>query len=800
MPILVPSLNSSRRWLPSSRIPCLVVALAVVLLIAVAAPPAAASEVEIFRTANQRAILAGTLEGIAVDDLGRLRLADRVERLTAVDEPFLLAAAAHPDGWVVGTGNAGRVLLVKRSGEVEELFAADEPEIFAVAADDDGTVWAASSPGGKVYRIARGADLGADSGADSGAESTGSDWQAEAWFDPGETYVWALARGADGALLVATGTQGRLYRVAGKDEGRVVYDSEDTHIRSLLPTADGGVLVGTAGEGWIQRLTPNGADEWRVRTLYDAAEPEVVALAAGPDGSHYAALVASEASLVDLSRPGRSTATSDDEDEDEGEEGGGATVIVTPDGAASAAGAAADGSRRSGFRGPRSEVVRIAASGQVESLWQAEDETVFDLLHQRGRLWVATGTEGKLYAWNGSQMVLEKDVEERQVVALMEDSPGPAFATTNAAALFRVSGGTERQGTFTSATLDASQISRFGTFRWRGEVPRGAGVEVAFRSGISSEPDRTWSEWSDWSRVPPDDSRGGEVAVAGVPQGRYVQWRARLRAANGRSPLIYGTELTYRQENLRPRVEALEVLPPGEILVPSNFNPGSQTFEPTSPRPDGVFTTLRSATADGNGRLKTLWKPGYRSLRWQAEDDNDDDLVYRLSVRPAEEGADDAVGGEAGGGEGWLAMAEELTEDHYVFDSRVLPDGVYRFRLEADDRLDNPAGTGLGDERASEPVVVDHSPPALVSVERLDGQGDGPRRLRVRVEDAWSPVIEARVSADAGDWRSLRPQDGLLDGRAEVFEVEVPAGARLLLLHLSDAAFNEVTFDLLSAP
>jgi hypothetical protein len=760
--------------------------LPVLVLAAVAAAPAApAAEVRVFQTNSQRAFLAGTLEGISVDTLGRLRLADRAERLTAVDEPFLLSAAAHPEGWVVGTGNAGRVLLVRRSGEVEELFAAEAPEIFAVAADDDGTVWAAASPGGKLYRI----------------PAPGAGGEAQEWFDTGETYVWAIARTAAGHLLLATGTQGRLVRVTGQGEGGVVYDSDDTHLRSLLVLDDGDVLVGTAGEGWIQELTPAAGDgEWRVRTLYDAAEPEVVALAAAPDGTRYAALAASEASLVDLSQAAASSESASGqgpgEEDGEAEDGapGGGTVTVTASGPTTAT--QATGSRRAGYRGPRSEVLKISPAGRVETLWKFDEETVFDLLHHRGRLWVATGMDGKLYAWNGSQMVLEKDVDERQVVALLPDQPGPAFATTNAAALFRVTGGTERQGVFTSAALDADQIARFGTFRWRGEVPRGASVEVSFRSGISAEPDRTWSDWTPWTRVPPDDERGGEVAADGVPRGRYAQWRARLSAADGRSPLIYGTELTYRQENLRPRIESLSVLQPGEILVPANFNPGSQTFEPSSPRPDGVFTTLEEATGDGDLRLKTLWKPGYRSLRWEAEDANGDELLYRLAVRPAGEGGeaeDDGGGGDAAAGEGWLPMADELEDDHYVFDARVLPDGVYRFRLEASDRPANTAGGALVVERLTEPVVVDHAPPALVAVERA-----GAGRLRVRVEDAWSPLTEAELSADAGDWRPLLPEDGLLDGRGESFLVEVPDGARLLLLRLGDAAYNGVTYDLLA--
>ncbi len=748
-----------------SRRPHRIPLLAAVAAAAALAVPAAATEVRIFQTDTQSAFLAGDLEGISVDPLGRLRLADRVERLTAIDEPFLLSAASGPHGWVVGTGNAGRVLHVGRAGKVEELFAADEPEVFAVWVDRDGTVFAGSSPDGKVYRIPK-------------------QGEAEEWFDPGETYIWALARAADGSLLVATGTQGRLYRVSGKGQGEVVYDSDDTHLRSLAVLASGEVMVGTAGEGLVQLLTP-GPAPWKVRTLYDADEPEVVALTEGPDGTRYAAVVASEASLVDLSKAG---SAGKGEAKPSAAEEDGATVTVTVGGPEAEAPSPGTGSRRAGFSGPRSELLAIRPAGVVESLWKLDDETVFDLLWQRGRLWVATGLDGKLYSWNGAQMVLEKDVDERQVVALLPDDPGPAFATTNAAALYRVAGGTEHRGTYTSAALDAEEISRFGTFRWRGEVPPGAALEVSFRSGISAEPDRTWSEWTPWT-AGPGPAESGEVGLGEVPPGRYAQWRARLSAADGASPLLYGIELTYRQENLRPRIARLQVLEPGKILVPANFNPTDQTFEPASSHPGGIFRTLEPAPSGGDLRLKALWKLGYRTLAWDAEDDNGDDLAYRLSFRPA------AAGGGAAEGDGWLPMADDLDESHYSFDARALPDGIYRFRLEASDRPDNPAGEALVAERVSEPVVVDHTAPALVSVEKA-----GPGRLRVVVADALSPLTTAEVSRDAAEWQPVAPADGLLDGRREAFLVDAPPGAGLLLLRLEDAAYNGVAYDLLHPP
>src|SRR5438128_4511680 len=99
------------------------------------ATAARASDVKVFRLASQQAFLRGQLAGLSVDALGTLRLAPRSERLTALAEPFVLSAAAAKDGWVVGTGNSGKVVHVGRDGKVQELFTTAEPEVFAVAVD-----------------------------------------------------------------------------------------------------------------------------------------------------------------------------------------------------------------------------------------------------------------------------------------------------------------------------------------------------------------------------------------------------------------------------------------------------------------------------------------------------------------------------------------------------------------------------------------------------------------------------------------------------------------------------------------
>lgn len=735
----------SRRPPRSAPLHVLMVVGLAVLVLPNASP---AGETRLFRLQSRAAFLKGTLDGIGIDSLGTLQLADQVVRLAEIGEPFLLTAAAHPDGWVVGTGNAGKVVLVGRDGRMRELFAAEQPEVFAVWADPDGTVFAGSSPDGKVYRFAAG--------------------EASVFFEPGETYIWGLARGAEGSLLVATGTEGRLYRVGADGRGEVIFDSEDTHLRSIKVLEGGDVLLGTAGEGLVIKLRRDGA----AQTIYDAPHPEVVSFAADPEGFCYAAVLASEASLMDLGqRPkerdaGQGEAASGEANDAEQEP----SVEVTL-GLSDEAQAGTVGTRPAGFAGPRSEILRISPTGVVETLATFREETVYTLLWHRERLWVGTGLEGKVFSLQNHRPVLEKDVDERQVVALLVDTPGPAFATTNAAALYRIADRTERRGLYTSPALDAGQIARFGTLRWQGRLPSGTQLRFSFRSGMSAEPDRTWTAWA-----PPRS--GPEIPLASLPAGRYVQWRAEFEAANGQSPRLSGVTLSYRQANLPPRIKSLEVLEPGQILVPANFNPAQQVYEPAHPNREGIFTTIEPTEAPRTGRMKTLWKRGYRTLRWEAEDPNEDQLVYELSFR-----------GEGDGRE-WLTVATDIESDHYSFDATSLPDARYRFRLRAVDRRQSDDPEVQSAEEISEPVLIDHSPPKLESVAQRDGE------LRVEVADDWNPLREAVFSIDAEEWRPARASDGLLDGQRETLMVGAPEAGRLLLLRVTDAAFNVVTFDL----
>ncbi len=187
---------------------------------------------------------------------------------------------------------------------------------------------------------------------------------------------------------------------------------------------------------------------------------------------------------------------------------------------------------------------------------------------------------------------------------------------------------------------------------------------------------------------------------------------------------------------------------------------------------------MRVASTDDSGRTKQLWKRGYRTLRWEAEDGNEDELRYRLSFRPE------------GSGGAWLPVVEDLEQIWFSFDATALPDGVYRFRLSASDLPADPLAAAQLAERTSPPVVIDHTPPTAAAPRY--GKGT----LEVELSDALSPLREASYSLDAGAWQPARTVDGLLDGRRETFRIEVDEGVRIVLLRVTDSQFNVLTLDL----
>ena len=710
-----------------------VTALLAAALVSSVTSSARAATAKIWTSDSTGDFSAGEARGVAVTVNGELVLSRPLERVEGVGEAVLYDAATAKDGVVfVGTGEAGRILRMSPAGKVETFATLTEKQVTALALGPDGVLYAAGSPGGKVYRV------------DGGKPSL--------YYDTKAQYVWSLAFSGP-ALFVATGLPGEIHRVEETGKGKRVHASSDAHIRTLHAVENGAVWAGTSGSGLVLKIDAAG----KVTTVFDSGKTEVTAIASGPDGRVWAAVSSSEggsagepvsAPLPQPTRPPRPSATADGGDDKEKKPE--VTVTVgTPRVAPS---------RPAGRSGYSSEIVLFEKGEPPRAVWSSSDEMVFDLGDaENSSVLAGTGPKGRLYRISPDTWSLDRTFDEKQVSIIA----GEAIATNAASAFYRMREG-ERTGEYVSAVKDTGRTSTFGAFRFQGDVPAGSRLEVAFRAGESAAPDSTWSEWSAFHPA-------ADTPKILAPPGRFLQWKFRMTSGGSSSPVIRRVEAAYRNRNAAPVIEAFLAMGPSEVFARSAGG-GSNVFETTAPDEKGIFTSLEEPKPESAPRK--LSRKGYRTLTWKTSDSDGDAVVHSLDFRPVSSSR-------------WIPLKSDIRDSFYSFDTSSLPDGEYVFRLTASDAEANP-GEGKTASRETSPVSIDNTPPVI----RRIGSGKG--TLRFEVEDSASPLTDFEYSVNAREWVRVEPEDGLSDSRKETYSIDLKPADRsgYLLVRATDASHN----------
>ncbi|MDI2130223.1 DUF4082 domain-containing protein [Yinghuangia seranimata] len=101
------------------------------------------------------------------------------------------------------------------------------------------------------------------------------------------------------------------------------------------------------------------------------------------------------------------------------------------------------------------------------------------------------------------------------------------------------------QGTYTSQILDAAKKVHWLQANWQADLPKGTSLKVSVRTGTTSTPDATWTQWRE---LP-----GPGAAVGGAS--RYLQYKVELTGNGAAAPTLYGITFT---NDAKPAVE-----PPG---------------------------------------------------------------------------------------------------------------------------------------------------------------------------------------------------------------------------------------------
>jgi hypothetical protein len=321
--------------------------------------------------------------------------------------------------------------------------------------------------------------------------------------------------------------------------------------------------------------------------------------------------------------------------------------------------------------------------------------------------------------------------------------------------------GDQRPARFRSATKRFRQPVKLGEFRVEPSI---AGTQIRFRSGTSSSPDPTWLAWTDWQPADSDQ--------VGLPPSRAIQWELELPADGRERAVVDRVEVAYREINMPPRVKGLTVEEPGVVYLAAP-PPSGPVIEAVHPDLSGIFTVIdeKAPKQSKSAKGKKFYRAGYRTVRWQAADDNTDPLRFELEV-------EDRDGFR-------LSVRERITGTQLAIDTHALPDGTYRFRLTASDLPRNPEGA-LETTRLSRWFTVDNTPP-VVTLRRSGAV------WTASVVDTGSAIARAEWSRDGERWRALAPTDGLLDGRREQFQFAAEEGRSMIVVRAVDRHHNRAT-------
>lgn len=181
----------------------------------------------------------------------------------------------------------------------------------------------------------------------------------------------------------------------------------------------------------------------------------------------------------------------------------------------------------------------------------------------------------------------------------------------------------------------------------------------------------------------------------------------------------------------------------------------------------------------------TVENPRKFKIRWTATDPNEDELTYSLFFRKE-------------GWKSWVLMEDDLEKKDFEWDTTTVPSGAYQVKLVVSDRRDNGPEDALAAERISPLFPVTHESPQ-VKLKLVAVEGDQ-AVIEASATDPMVRLTDAAFAINGKRWTNVFPTDGLFDSKTETFRFRTESlrpGNYVLVLRVRDAAGNAGTGDVL---
>jgi WD40 repeat protein len=411
-------LLSSRflRLIPAA--PTLLALLATLLAGATAiASRAAAQGTHLWQQSQMEEFEKGTPAGVSIESDGHLRQGPGLTELVTTPSTFVWSLAVNKSGHVfAGTGSPATVLRLgeKPDDKPFTLFETRDLSIQALRFGPDGSLYAATVPGGKVYKLNPDATAKVDEAgativfdAAKAADVAAGDSKPASSPSGQSHYIWDLTFDSAGRLYIATGNPGAVYRVDPTKPGvapEVFFKSDEAHIRTLAWDTKGNLIAGSDGSGLVYRIDAQG----KGYVLFEAPRREITSIAIGANGAIYAACVGDKSRnpLPPLPVQGIASIT---------------ITVVQPQSlqAANASASVPEGT----------EIFALTEGQAPRSLWTSKDAIVYALAARPDGLLALSGNRGQIYRIqdDGSYSDIAH-LQAQQSLSLAADSPSGSGA------------------------------------------------------------------------------------------------------------------------------------------------------------------------------------------------------------------------------------------------------------------------------------------------------------------------------------------------------------------------------------
>ncbi len=391
-------------------------------------------------------------------------------------------------------------------------------------------------------------------------------------------------------------------------------------------------------------------------------------------------------------------------------------------------------------------VYEIKENEYINKIIESKDTTFLSLVADHDSIYIGSGDDGIIYRYLNKKIEKIAQLEEQQILCFAQlKNRDIILGTGNIGHMYLLEPSMANQGEYLSQVFDANGWAFWGKLQWDEKVLGSTFVSLQTRTGNVEDIDDTWSDWS----VEYNNAQGSKVSS---PTARFFQFKINFKTRDeNKTPEIYSVSMPYLIKNKRPEIMFFQLSDEGantkiEESKDKRFQPKLNFYE--------------------------------IMLVWEAKDPDKDDMQYSIYAQQKDL-------------KNWVLIQDKILDKKLKIDTRTIPDGVYYFKLIADDIPSNGIGQNLTNSMISKPYIIDNTPPEITL--EYKKRNDNTYLIQGVVKDNLSNISKISYSIDTKDWVNVFPEDLIFDSDKESFNFNYQLDTGIIMISAQDASGNTTT-------